>query len=87
MNRWFYLDIEKCLDDSADRDEAVVLMPESRLRTSDFGRSLELDLTTREREFDAMMFPLSAVLRVVRVAVDCCMYLDRSTDPRSGSAG
>lgn len=82
VNRWFYLDIEKCLDDSADRDEAVVLMPESRLRTSDFGRSVELDLTTREREFDAMMFPLSAVLGWSEWQQDFFMYAAARPDPQ-----
>lgn len=62
VKRWFYLDIEKCLDESIDRDAAVILMPESRIHTSDFGRTVELDLSSREKEFDAMMFPLTAVL-------------------------
>lgn len=62
VKRWFYLDIERCLDEGADRDEAVVIVPENRRKTSDFGRVVELDLSTRAREFDNLMFPLSAVL-------------------------
>lgn len=62
VRRWFYLDIEKCLDEAGDRDEAVVLMPESRRATSDFGRVVDLDLSTRELEFENMMFPLTSVL-------------------------
>lgn len=62
VKRWFYLDIEKCLDETVDRDEAVVSIPEDRRLTSDFGRMVEIDLSTREREFESGMFPLSAVV-------------------------
>jgi hypothetical protein len=62
VKRWFYLDIEKCLDTDNDRDEAVLIIPESRKRTSDFGRVVELDLSSQNLEFETMMFPLSSVL-------------------------
>lgn len=62
VRRWFYLDIEKCLDEAGDRDEAVAILPESRRVTSEFGRVVDLDLSTREREFENMMFPLNSVL-------------------------
>jgi len=61
VRRWFYLDIARCLDDSADRDEAVVIVPENRRFTSDFGRVVDLDLSTRAHEIDHLMFPLSSV--------------------------
>lgn len=62
VKRWFYLDIEKCLDETVDRDEAVVSVPEDRRFTSDFGRVIEKDLSTQELEFEHGMFPLSAVV-------------------------
>ncbi len=62
VRRWFYLDIEKCLDEAGDRDEAVVILPEGRRVTSEFGRVIDLDLSTRELEFENMMFPLTSVL-------------------------
>lgn len=62
VKRWFYLDIEKCLDETIDRDEAVVSVPEDRRFTSDFGRVVEQDLSTQEREFEQGMFPLSAIV-------------------------
>lgn len=62
VKRWFYLDIEKCLDETVDRDEAVVSVPEDRRFTSDFGRVVEQDLSTQELEFEQGMFPLSAVV-------------------------
>lgn len=62
VKRWFYLDIEKCLDEGCDREDAVVIVPENRLRTSFFGRSVDLDVSTREQEFKAKLFPLTEVL-------------------------
>ena len=31
VKRWFYLDIQKCLDDSIEREEAIVGVPEDRV--------------------------------------------------------
>ena len=62
LSRWYYFDIAKCLDPDADRQEAVVGVPEDRINRSDFGRKIELDLSSRDREFAAGMVPLSLVL-------------------------
>lgn len=62
VRRWFYIDIEKALDPVADRDEAIVIVPESKKITRDFGRVIDLDVSTREREVEAEMFPVSSIL-------------------------
>ena len=62
VDRWFYLDMEKCLDDDYDREDAVVIVPEVKKVTSNFGRTVELDVTTREKEYEAKLFPLNMVL-------------------------
>src|SRR5262245_33899664 len=53
VKRWFYIDIAKALDPTVDRDEAIVSTPEDRLipKEKTFGREIELDLSTREKEF------------------------------------
>jgi hypothetical protein len=61
VKRWFYIDIRKALDDSSDREEAVFGVPEEKTIKSDFGRTVELDLSTSEREYEAMMYPVSQV--------------------------
>lgn len=61
IKRYYYLDMEKCLDPEADRFDAVVSVPETRLITSDFGRHIELDLRTRENEYKNKMYPLTLV--------------------------
>lgn len=58
LRRWYYLDVDLALGDPADRDEAVVSVPEDRVMRSDFGRHVDLDLTSRANEVRAAMFPL-----------------------------
>lgn len=61
VRRWFYIDINKALDATVDRDEAIVAVPEDKKVTKDFGRAIDLDLTTKENEFKSLMYPLSEV--------------------------
>ncbi|MGP9724767.1 GmrSD restriction endonuclease domain-containing protein [Corynebacterium sp. AOP40-9SA-29] len=61
VDRWFYLDIEKCLDDECDREDAVIVVPADKRVTSDFGRSVDIDVTTREKEFENKLFPLNEI--------------------------
>jgi hypothetical protein len=61
VKRWFYIDIRKALDDSADREEAVLGVPEDRITRRDFGREAVLDLSSAEREYALLMYPVSSV--------------------------
>ena len=59
--RYYYLDIQKCLDSNADRLEAIVSVSDKKKITSEIGRKIELDLTTPEKEYEQLMFPLNLV--------------------------
>lgn len=61
VRRWFYIDIRKALDDSVDREEAIVGVPEDRIVRSDFGRESIFDLSSPEREYAELMYPVSQV--------------------------
>lgn len=61
VKRWFYIDVRKALDPSVDREEAIVGVPEDRVVRTDFGRGVELDLSTSENEYGALMYPVTAV--------------------------
>ena len=61
INRYYYLDMKKCLDQDADRFDAIVSVPEKKIVTSDFGRKIELDVSTREKEYENRMYPLSLI--------------------------
>lgn len=61
VTRWFYIDIRKALDPAADREEAIVGVPEDRMIRTDFGREVLLDLSSPEREYALLMYPVSGV--------------------------
>src|SRR5260370_31339554 len=56
VRRWFYIDIRKALDPSADREEAIVGLPEDRIVRAAFGRDVVLDLSSAEREYASLMY-------------------------------
>ena len=63
LHRHYYASIEACIDPSVDREEDGIRgVPADRIVRSDFGRTVVLDLSTRERETAAGMFPLDIVL-------------------------
>jgi hypothetical protein len=61
VKRWFYIDIRKALDSTVDREEAIIGVPEDRIIRTDFGREVVLDLSTREGEYAALMYPVTQV--------------------------
>ena len=58
IERWYYIDMQRALDPNADREEAVVSLPAER-QIKRFGRDVVEDYSTSEREYAAMLFPLS----------------------------
>jgi hypothetical protein len=58
VERYYYLDVVKSLDSNEDRLDAVLSVPATKQVTSDFGRKIDLDLTTQEQEFSQCYFPL-----------------------------
>lgn len=64
VRRWFYIDIQKALQPGVDREEAIFTIPEDRRIKSDFDRKIDLDLSTREREYEQLMFPVNQVFDV-----------------------
>ena len=60
--RYYYLDMRKCLDEDCDRADAVISVPgdpehNPKQITEDIGRTVVLDLTTREKEIEQLIFP------------------------------
>ncbi len=62
IQRYYYIDIEKAVDPNADRVDAIISVPETRMVTSDFGRKMDLDLSAPEKEYEKKMFPLNIIL-------------------------
>ena len=61
INRFYYLDINKCLNPNVDRVDSILSIPEDRQLKTDFGRVIELDISSREKEFEEHMFPLNII--------------------------
>ncbi len=63
MLRHYYANIDACIDRFLEReDDGIVSVPEDRRITTDFGRQVQLDLSSREAEIEAGHFPLDIVL-------------------------
>jgi hypothetical protein len=62
IDRVYYLDLAKCLDDNVERMDAIIGLPPERILRSDFGRRVDLDISTREKEFEHGLLPASLLL-------------------------
>jgi hypothetical protein len=58
IHRVYFFDMAKCLDPQADREEAVVSVPETLKVTSDFGRRIDLNLSTSALQHARRLFPV-----------------------------
>lgn len=67
IERYYYLSIDKCMDKSADRDEAVISVPSDRMIKENIGRDIKLDLSDREKEFKEKAFPLNIVFDEIKL--------------------
>ena len=61
VERYYYLDIKKAVNGAADLDEAIVGVPADKIIRSNFGKTVDLDLSNRDAEFEKDMFPLNQV--------------------------
>jgi hypothetical protein len=64
IQRLYYLDMAQCLDPEVDRIDAIVAVPPDRMIKSDFGRKIDLDVSTREREYAAGLFPVNLLFDI-----------------------
>ena len=66
LHRHYYASIDACIDPSVDREEdGIRSVPSDRVVRSDFGRTIDLDLSTRDSEIAAEMFPWTSFLTAV----------------------
>lgn len=61
LRRLYYLSMKVCLDDSADRLEAVLSIPEDKKVKANFDRDVVLDLSDTKKEYEQKMFPINIV--------------------------
>lgn len=69
IDRFYYIDIQKAIDPTVDRIDAIISVPSSKIVTSNFGRDIELDLSTPQKEYEHKLFPLNIVLDFMKTAM------------------
>ena len=62
IKRYYYIDMAKAIDSTTERVDAIISVPETKQITSDFGRKIELDLSSEQLEYEKNMFPLNNIL-------------------------
>jgi uncharacterized protein with ParB-like and HNH nuclease domain len=60
VNRFYYFDIEKCLDPNIVRSEAIISVSTAKTKRKQ-GVGIYLDISTREKEFKASLFPINII--------------------------
>lgn len=63
IDRYYYLDIQKAIRAGADIKDAIIGVPEDRVLRKNFGRDVNIDLSTCDREFENHAFPLDGVFQ------------------------
>lgn len=61
VERFYFLDIKRAVSGAADLEDAIVGVPADKIVRTNFGRTIELDVSTREAEFEQDLFPLNQV--------------------------
>ena len=60
IQRWYYLDMKKCVADTIDWDEAVISIPENRIVSGLRGKII-LDLSCPNKEYKQDLFPVGRI--------------------------
>ena len=62
IDRYYYFDIRRAIERPYALEEALVAVDENKQIRSDFGRKVELDLSTRELECRQLYFPCNQIM-------------------------
>ncbi|MBZ6382835.1 GmrSD restriction endonuclease domain-containing protein [Sphingomonas sanguinis] len=82
VERFFYLSIEAALEPMADIEAAIELVPPDRIRRTNFGKDIDLDLSTAQREYDRMLFPLNQTLDPLGWILGCIGHWNAKGEQR-----
>lgn len=62
VERFYYFDIEKALQGNGNIEDAIIGVDAGRTLRSNFGRTVDLDLSSSENEYRAFCFPCNQIL-------------------------
>lgn len=57
IERYYYFDMRQMINGNFDEEEAIISIAADKLIKSDFGRKIDLDLNTPEKEYENHLFP------------------------------
>ncbi len=58
IKRWYYIDMDKAMDENYDLEEAIISLNENKQIREDFGRRIVLDLSEKKFEYENKMYPV-----------------------------
>ena len=61
IDRYYYLDIPRAIGVGANIEDAIIGVPADRILRTNFGRDVEKDLSSKEKEFEGHAFPFNRV--------------------------
>lgn len=64
IKRYYYLSMEGCLDESADRFDAVLSVPEDKKVKTNFDREVRMDISDRQKEYTQKLFPINIIFNI-----------------------
>ena len=79
--RWYYLDMRLAMNPSADREDAVISVPESKIVTTNFGREVVRDLSDPTKEFQSHMIPTENLMNSMDWMFAYVEFWDNSEEP------
>ena len=62
LKQYYYIDIEKALLGEDNYEDAIISISSDRILYKNFGRDIELDLSTEDKEFENFYFPCNQIL-------------------------
>jgi hypothetical protein len=77
IDRVYYLDMTKCLDEDAERLDAVLSLPPTRMLKSNFDRTIDLDVSSRDKEYENGLVPLDIFFDMIAYNTWKAGYLQR----------
>ena len=81
VKRWYYVDMRKSMDPTADREEAIFSVPEGRRVTKDFGKQIVLDLSSPTQEYRQHSMPTERLMDSTRWMMGYLRYWQNAGQP------
>ena len=81
FKRWYYVDMLKAVDPTADREDVFISVPEDRRILKNFGREVDRDLSSTESEYKHHMMPTERLLNSTKWLLGYGRYWQSSNTP------